>query len=167
MKQGKGTEQTIKELTQVMWDRLKQAYQGIKNREGQEYPIYDDKGHMKYRLNARQLAQRTIGPRSEKERKESLEVREERNLEQERMEITRDIASKFAEGVLNDDEALIDEAAELITKYNIDIESKQLKNEIAARITTKKERTKPGKKETYQLLREGEMLRDKYEEEED
>ena len=122
---------------------------------------------MTYRLNARQLAQRTLGPRSEKEHKESLKFREERNLEQERIEITKDIASKFADGILNDDEAAIDEAADLIVKYGIDIEDKQLENEIAARLMTKEERTEPGKKETYQILREGEMIRDKYNDEED
>ena len=120
---------------------------------------------MKYRLNARQLAQRTIGPRSEKEHRESLKFREKRNLEQERTEITKEIAKKLAEGVLDDDEAAIDEAAEMIVKYGIELGDEQLENEIIARLTTKEERTEPGKKEIYQLLREGEMLRDKYEEE--
>ena len=163
--QGKGIEQLVKEITPVMWDRFKQAYKAIKNREGSEYPIYDKQDHMKYRLNARQLAQRTIGPRSEKEHRESLKFREERNLEQERTEITKEIAKKLAEGVLDDDEAAIDEAAEMIVKYGIELGDEQLENEITARLTTKEERTEPGKKETYQLLREGEMLRDKYEEE--
>lgn len=165
--QGKGLEQLVKEVTPIMWSRAKQAYKAIKEREGSEYPIFDAKDHMSYRLNARQLAQRTLGPRSEKEHKESLKVREERNLEQERIEITKDIAKKFAEGVLNNDESAIDEAVDLIVKYGIDIGDKQLENEVAARLTTKEERTEPGKKETYQLLREGEMTRDKYNEEED
>lgn len=165
--QGKGLEQLVKEVTPIMWSRAKQAYKAIKEREGSEYPIFDAKDHMSYRLNARQLAQRTLGPRSEKEHKESLKVREERNLEQERIEITKDIAKKFAEGVLNNDESAIDEAVDLIVKYGIDIGDKQLENEVAARLTTKEERTEPGKKETYQLLREGEMMRDRYNEEED
>lgn len=165
--QGKGLEQLVKEVTPIMWSRAKQAYKAIKEREGSEYPIFDAKDHMSYRLNARQLAQRTLGPRSEKEHKESLKVREERNLEQERIEITKDIAKKFAEGVLNNDESAIDEAVDLIVKYGIDIGDKQLENEIAARLMTKEERTEPGKKETYQILREGEMIRDKYNDEED
>jgi len=63
------------------------------------------------------------------------------------------------------DQQAIDEAAEMIVKYGIELGDEQLENEIIARLTTKEERTEPGKKETYQLLREGEMLRDKYEEE--
>lgn len=159
--EGKGLKTLGKELTPVIGSRIRQAYLAIKNEEGGEYPIYGDNDDVKYKLNARQLAQRTLGPKTEKERVESVKYEEERNLEQERKEVTTEAVALMAKGVTEGDDKAINDAVDLMVKYGIDASSEAIINKIVNHILTKEEQGKVGAKEKYQLQREGEMVRDK------
>jgi len=55
---------------------------------------------------------------------------------------------------------LEEEALGLIEKYGVEISDELINNEIKRRQMTIEERTKPGKKEAYQIQREGETVRD-------
>jgi hypothetical protein len=158
IKEGTAMEQAVKEITPVMWTKLKQAYKGIKDEEGGEFPIYNSKDHVLYRLNARQLAQRTLGPRTEKERVEGIKYEESTNLEQERKAVVSEITNLILKG----DDKSVDEAVDLMIKYEILPSNDQLINEIMARNLTKEEQVKIGEKELYQIKREGTTVNEKY-----
>lgn len=149
---GEGLEQTAKELTPVIVNRLKQAYDSYKNRRDGKYPVYDTKNHLVYRANARQVVQRTLGPKVYEESKNSKNQEKSINLELERTEVISDMVK----AILDND---FQKAAKLGTKYGVNPSSKQVKNELVARLLTRAERTKPGKKEAYQIQREGQMFR--------
>jgi hypothetical protein len=162
--EGKGTEQLRKELMPVIGSRLKQAYLAVQNEEGGEYPIYNGEGHPMYRLDARQLAQRTFGPKTEKERVEGVKYEEARNLEQERKEVTDDVINLFAD-VMKQDEATaeksIEKAVDLMIEYGIEMNADALTAEIVNRLLTREEQGKFTKKEQYQIQREGELVSEK------
>jgi hypothetical protein len=156
---GKGFEQVKKELTPIVGSRVRQAYLAIKNEENGEYPIINDQNHVQYRLNARQLAQRTLGPKTEKERQETIKNEQERNLELERVEVTEEAVTLMAKGVLENDDKSIDKAIDLMVEYGVDPSSDAILNEVTARLFSKEEVGKIGKKEIYQMQREGDFVR--------
>jgi hypothetical protein len=147
---GKGFAQLKKELTPVMYNRLKQAYQAFKDRGGEEYPIYNTKGELSYNLTGRQLAQRTLGPRTYTEKKSSLEDEKIRNLELERKEVLADMVKAI---ISDDDKTLI----ELVEMYGILPTSGMVEYARSRKYLTRKELKKAGKQEEYQILREGKI----------
>lgn len=157
--EGQGIEQLKKELTPVMYKRLKDAALAVKGKEGDEYPIFDTKGNRIYLLSGKQLLQRTLGPRTAKEHKENLIWKEEQNLEQERKEVLSEITTLL----LDESDESIDKAVDLMEKYEIAPTDKQLNDAMLRQLTTPEERKKLGKKEEYQVLREGQTVRERRE----
>ncbi len=158
---GKGLEQAVKEVTPVMYDRVKKAVRAVQESKDGEYPIFSENGReRKYNLTARQLAQTTLGPRTELERQKSLEPRDERNLEQERLEIQDEIVKLFVDYKRDKDEDKLSKIIELIDKYGEAVKpsDEAIKNEEYKREFTREERQKIGKKEKYQIMREGELI---------
>ncbi|MFA5037581.1 MAG: hypothetical protein WC479_10460, partial [Candidatus Izemoplasmatales bacterium] len=156
---GRGTEQLIQEITPVMWNRLKQAYKAVKEGGEGEYPIFNER-EKKYNLTGRQLIQRTLGPRSAYEYEQEMKVGQAKNLEQERTEIQQEIVKMFVDYKTNGDEEALDKIVDLIDKYGDAVKPSDaaIKNEEARRLLTKEERVKPGRKEVYQIMREGEPI---------
>jgi hypothetical protein len=156
---GRGTEQLIQEITPVMWNRLKQAYKAVKEGGEGEYPIFNER-EKKYNLTGRQLIQRTVGPRSAYEYEQEMKVGQAKNLEQERTEIQQEIVKMFVDYKMDGDEEVLDKIVDLIDKYGDAVKPSDaaIKNEEARRLLTKEERVKPGRKEVYQIMREGEPI---------
>jgi len=147
--EGKGTANLVKELTPVAGKRAYQAYQAVKEGENGEYPLKDSSGHPYQRINARQLIQRTIGPKTQTESKSYLEHRAAVTLEQERKEILKDITNAILDGK-------DDKAETLMNQYGIKPTREQVRNEAIKRVTTAPERRNNiGKKEKFQYQQEG------------
>lgn len=153
----KGVEAVKRELTPVQGKRIAQAYNAIKNRKGDLYPMHDRKGHVMFYLTSKELATRTLGPRPSKESKEYQDWKRASLLEQERREVLEDVVR----AIVDDD---MDTANKLIDKYQVVPTRKQIDNEIQKRGLSRKERDairktgKLGKRKEYQLQREGESF---------
>jgi hypothetical protein len=143
---GKALQQLRKEITPIIGSRIKQAYLAIKNEEDGEYPIYNSQGHLMYRLNARQMMQRTLGPKTVEESKSFKDYESSRNLEQERKEVIKEIVN----AILDED---TDKAEKLMEEYEIAPSDQAIDNEIIARKLTKEEQGTAATKEVYKEQR--------------
>jgi hypothetical protein len=151
IREGRGMETLGKELSPVMYQRLKQAYKGVKGEEGGMYPVIDTKEHTQVRLTGRQMLQRTIGPRTATELTETQRRQEKTAISKQR----GDVLSRIVNAVVDGD---MKSAQKLINQYHVMPTSRQIEEEVKRRATTRQVREmlkKPGKKEMFELQREG------------
>jgi len=150
--EGKGWEQFKKELTPVQLKRFGKFYQSLTGeKRGKLYPVYDSKDHLMYHVTTPELVMRTFGPRPARESKEFDDWQKANLLEEERVEVLKDIVN----AIIDDNK---EKANKLINKYQIVPTAEQIENEILKRKLTYKERkTTIGKREEYQYQREGEI----------
>jgi SOS response regulatory protein OraA/RecX len=136
------------EVTPIMYTRIKQAYEAIKDRTGNVYPTKNEDGEVVYKLTGRQLLQRTIGPKTAHEQKVQEDREAKANLAKEKKEVIDEISDAMIEG----DAKKIDK---LIDKYRIIPSPDSLGRRILEKDYTKEELRKPGKAEVYEMMREG------------
>ncbi len=149
--EGKGMATLKKELTPVVYGRLKQAYLGVKNERGGQYPIMNAEGHVSSKVSGAELLQRTIGPKTATELEASRSLRDRASLIKERNAMTQEIVG----AIVDKDYA---KARELIAKYKVVPTKLQIENEMKRRQFTQDERNrmrKPGKNEAFMYQREG------------
>ncbi|HUU53168.1 MAG TPA: hypothetical protein VMW44_00840, partial [Candidatus Bathyarchaeia archaeon] len=151
IRKGRGFQTLKRELTPVQWKRFSQAYDALKNRKGNKYPIYDSRKHLMYYVTSKELAMRTVGPRPAKESKQWIEYQKGQLLEQERGEVLQDIINAMVDGNSK-------KANKLMNRYQIEPTDQAIEAEILKRKLTRKERKSLkdfGKPEEYQYQREG------------
>lgn len=151
---GHGWEQLKKELRPVQYKRIVDAYKAVINRRDELYPMHDRRGHVMYFLTAPQLATRTFGPRTGKESQQYTDWRRSSLLEKERQEVLRDITR----AIVDDDTK---KANQLIEKYKIFPTDKAIEKEALRRKATREELGRldvPGKRDLWQLRREGQII---------
>jgi len=160
IEKGEGKKQIVKEITPVIVARLKQAYDAVKTKRDDEklYTIRSGKGNAIYKLNKRQLIQRTFGPKTAKEGIISKNYMKARNLEIERRQGIQSVIDAIIEG----DEKKIKKAviankeAVMLMLSQKGLLDRMVETELLNRTFTKEERKTLGTKTKYQLLREGE-----------
>ena len=153
IQEGKGFEQFKKEVSPVVWRRVSQAYDAVKGKRDDLYPIKNDSGKIMYFLTGRQLIQRTIGPMTATEKEEYLDSRREALLEQERTGVLHEISAAIVDG---DQEKV----KGLVVKYQIVPSDQMIETEALERVTTRRERSgNVGVKKQYQFQREGRLVR--------
>lgn len=149
---GKGFEVLKRESTPVVWNRLMQAVDAIRNEKDGEYPIISrTTDHPQVRLNARQLFQRTIGPQTNLERETYLNRERGVSLDRMRKDISKEIVAKIIEGDT-------DGAKALVQKYKVIPTRQAIKNELVRRNLTPeelKQTRKPGRRQLFELTQEG------------
>lgn len=148
--------QTIKrETSPVIYNRIKQAYEAVVNETEGKYPIMSGEGYPQYTLTGKQLAQRTLGPMSHREKEAYLTREKESLLEKERQGVIHDITRAIVD---ND----ITKANRLINKYQVVPSPEMIQNEVVRRVVPYEERKgaeKIGPRQIYQIQREGELVR--------
>ncbi len=150
IKEGKGWNQFVKEITPVQAKRFSQGFKALKNRKETLYPIYTDKGYISHYVTKKELVMRSFGPRPATETKGYKKWRESNLLEEERISILSDITKAIIDG----DQV---KANKLINKYNIVPSEARIKNEIAKRESSydeRKEARKPRAAEIWAQRRE-------------
>jgi DNA polymerase III delta prime subunit len=145
-KEGKGSTQAIKEITPIMYQRVKQAIDAVKNEKDNMYPVKDSYGHVMYYVSKRQLIQRTIGPKTAMEGESYKEYEANKNLEYERTDILRDMTNSILDGDK-------DRVKELVKKYHIFPSDRMINNELMNRNVPKSSQKRMGLREQYQQMR--------------
>jgi hypothetical protein len=151
--EGKAMETLGRELTPVMARRGIQAVEAVRGERGGKYPIMSSSGRPTALLTARELIQRTIGPRTETEHQASLNYERRISLEKQRQEIQREIIDKVIKGDMAGARALAKESRIFPTM-------KQVEEEKIKRRFTREEiakTKKPTKAHIYQLQKEGKI----------
>lgn len=136
-----------KELTPVVYTRGKQAVRAITNEQDGKYPLISENNRPYIHLTAEQLLRRTLGPKTQTESEAFLNYKRKQGLEQQRIEITREIMDKVFTGDKDGAKRLAQETGVVPT-------FQQFKNEMIRRKLTPDQiqrMKKPGKKELYQL----------------
>lgn len=149
--EGKGVKALTKELTPVVYQRGEQAVQAVAGEKGGKYPIYNTEGHLTTNLDARQLLQRTIGPRTAQEYKEGKLQEQKASLNEERKQIMNEIVNAIVDKDYKTARALIGEHKLVPTK-------EQIEQEIYRRNLTRMQRghlKKPGKVQAFEYQKEG------------
>lgn len=152
--EGKGAEALKTELMPVVAKRGIQAYEAVKGEKGGKYPIMSQSGHPSVKLTGRELIQRTIGPRTETERKTSQDIRVKSSLEKDRKAITHDIIKMYIDGDIKGAKALVKESGIIPTPKQIDDERMKQKY---TREETAKLKARLTKSQEYQLRKEGKV----------
>ena len=150
-KKGKGLKQLKKELTPIVLTRITQAYEAVQNEKDGKYPIYNAEDDVMYKLTARQLLQRTIGPKTAKERASMIKYFSDTALDKERQEISNEVRDLFIAGDISGAARLVNKYGEAVIPTDAALEAKEAKHYF-----TREEREsfkEPGKNEPYKLMR--------------
>jgi hypothetical protein len=161
-KEGQAIETLKKELMPVVGSRVRQTYLALKNAEGGEYPIYNDKGKLMYKLTADQLMRRFFFSRTGFEYRRGEKFREEKALKEQYRDVSGEVTKQMTDAILNDDDKAMNEALELAEKYDVEPDPVKIQKELYYRMLTEEERKVIGKDELYQIMREGETMEERY-----
>jgi len=153
--EGKAGATLGRELSPVIGRRVMQAYDAGQGERGGKYPILSTTGHPTAMLSARQLIQRTIGPKTETEHQASLDYSRRTGLENQRQDIQNEIIGKFLDGDVAGARALV-RASGVIPSM------KQIEDERMKRRFTREEigksKARLTKPREYQMRKEGRVI---------
>ena len=147
---GKGWKAIKKEITPIQFKRMSAAYKAVMNKQGDLYPIYDSNKHLMYYITAKELTERTFGPRPARESELYVEWQRKRLFQDEYKELVQDAVNAIVDGNDKEFDSLVD-------KYGVVPTDEQILAEIQRRELSQQERESLksiGKKERYRLERE-------------